>query len=153
MGTSAVIAIVALPGCLVSLILTLRSIRLMRSGDEEWRQRWRQLDPQRRNSIRERMKQGEAVLDPEDAELALRAVAQVDYVRKSMAPMTRAAMLLVVVWLVVGVVSGSTVLIVIGAFGLLSSGVLDLLARRQRQRHHVSAVATRRLHDMDPQPL
>jgi hypothetical protein len=149
MSADTVITVLAAPACVIYLILTRRSVRMMRAGDEEWRQQWRQLDPARRKSIRKRIKRGEAVLDREDAELAVRAVAQIDYVREAMAPVTRASMFLVLAFLIVGVVSGSTILIVIGAFGLGSSAVFDLLSCRQRRRYQKSTVATRRVHDVD----
>jgi hypothetical protein len=149
MSVETVIPAIAAPACAIYLILTRRSIRTLREGDEEWRRRWRQLDSARRKSIRERMKRGEAVLDRGDAELAVRAVAQIDYVRKTMAPVTLASMLLVLAFLVVGVASGSTVLIIVGAFGLGSCAVLGLVSRRQRRRYQKSTAATRRIHDLD----
>ena len=149
MSGDTVITVIAAPGCVVYLILTRRSIRMMRAGDEEWRHRWRQMDPARRRSIRRQMKQGEAVPDIEDAELAVRAVAQVEYVRRSMAPVTRWSMLLVVAGLIAGVVFGSNILIIVGAFGLVSFAVLDLLSRWQRHRYQMSIAATRRFHEMD----
>lgn len=89
------------------------------------------------------------MLDREDAELAVRAVAQIDYVRKAMAPMTLISLVLVLAILVVGVVSASTVLIVVGGVGLGCGAVLDLLSRRQRHLYQKSAAATRRVHDMN----
>jgi hypothetical protein len=80
------------------------------------------------------MQRGEAVPDPEDAEVAIRAVAQIEYVRRAMPPMIRVSMLLVVAFLVTGVVSGSTILIVIGALGVGSATVFGLFSRRQRAR-------------------
>lgn len=149
MSTDAVITVIAAPGCVVYVILTRRSIRMMRAGDEEWRQRWRQLDPARRRSIRKRMKRGEPIPGREDAELALRTVAQITHVRKAMAPVTIASMLLVLAWLVVGAVSGSTILVIVGAFGLVSSAVFGLLSEWQRHRYQMSIAATRRIYDID----
>jgi hypothetical protein len=133
----------------VYVVLALRFIRMSRAGDEDWRHRWRQLDANRRRSIRKRMKRGEAIRDGEDAELALRAVAQINYIRKAMAPVTLVSMFLVVAWLVVGAVSGSAILIIVGACGLVLSGVFGLAARWQRYRYERSTAATRRLHDVD----
>jgi hypothetical protein len=146
MSVDTVITVIAGPACVIYLILTRRSIGMMRAGDEEWRQRWRQLDPARRNSIRRRMKRGEAVPDREDAELALRAVAQIDHIRTAMAPVTVASMFLVLAVLVSGIVSGSTILIIVGALGLGSSAVFDLISRRQRRAYQTSSAATRRVH-------
>lgn len=152
MSTDTAIMVIAAPACVVYLVLARRSIRAMRGGDEDWRRRWRQLDPDRRQSIRKRMKSGEAVADREEAELALRAVAQVNHVRIVTAPMTFASTLLVLAWLVVGAVSGSTILIVVGVFGVLSSGLFDLLSRRQRNQYKRSTAATQRLHQGERPP-
>jgi hypothetical protein len=72
------------------------------------------------------MKRGEPVLDREHAELAFRAVAQLDCVRKAMAPVTLVLLLLVVAVLVAGVLLGSSILTVLGGFGLGAGGVFDL---------------------------
>jgi hypothetical protein len=109
-SADAVIMLLAAPACVVYAILTRRSIRIMRAGDEEWRRRWRQLDSGRRRSIRQRMKRGEAVPDREDAELALRAMAQANYIRKANAPPMLASMLLVLAGFVAGAAAGSTIL-------------------------------------------
>ena len=148
MSANGAVAVILGPASVIHVILARRSIRLIRAGDNEWRQRWRGLDPDRRRSIRQRMKRGEPVLDREDAELALRADAQIDHVRGAIAPIALASQLLVVGFLVVGVVSGSVIFIIIGASGLGSGAVIDVLSRRQRRRSHTSAAATRRLHAM-----
>jgi hypothetical protein len=149
MTPETVITIILAPACVVYLIVTRRAIRRMRQGDEEWRQRWRQLDPPRRKAIRAHMKRGEAVPDREDAELAIRAVAQIDYVKRAMAPMTLFSVFLVVVFLGVGVVSGDTIFIVIGAVGAGSALLFDVLARRQGRRYRQSVAATRAVHGGD----
>lgn len=143
------LTIVLVPVAALYVISARQSIKRLRTGDEEWRRRWRELDPSRRKAIRARMKSGEAVQDHKDAELSLRAIAQVDYVRKVMAPMSRTGLLLVVFWLVVGVITGSIVLVAVGVFSLGSGAVFDLLARRQRKRYQRSATATKRIHGMN----
>lgn len=134
------------PVAIIDVILTRRFARSARQGDEEWRRRWRELDPARKQSIRRKMKRGEAVPDPEDAELARRAVAQVDYIRKAMAPLVIINMVVVLAFLAVGIASGLTFLIVVAAAGLGSTAVLDVLSRHQRRQHRQSVAATERLH-------
>jgi hypothetical protein len=150
---NALLAIILGPAAAFLYLISARaSIKRLRTGDEEWRQRWRELDPDRRKAIRARMKSGEAVQDHEDAELSLRAIAQVNYVRKAMAPMSRSGLLLVVLVLVVGVITDSVVFLALGVFGLGSGAVFDLLARRQRKRYQRSATATKRIHGMNSSP-
>jgi hypothetical protein len=107
MNAGAVIPLIAAPGCAIYLVLVRRAITTMRAGDEDWRQRWRELDPARRKAVRDCMKRGDPVSDRGDAELSLRAVAQVQHVRKAIAPPTFVSLLMVVAFLVAGVVSGS----------------------------------------------
>ena len=148
MSTDTVIAVIAVPACVIYLILTRRSIRMMRGGDEEWRQQWRQLDRERRRSIHRCMKRGEAVIDRADAELAVGAAAQVDHVRKATAPTTLMSQLFVLAILVLGVISGSTILIIGMVVALASGTIFDLLARRQQHQYRKSIAATQRVHDL-----
>lgn len=139
-------AILAGPGCALYVMTVRRSIKRLRTGDAEWRRRWRQLDPQRRRTIRHRMRRGQPASDPEDADLLVRAVGQVDHVVRAMAPMTTSSLLIIAAMLVGGIVSGAAFLILAGAIGFVSWGVLDLLSRRQRSMYHRSASSTQRRH-------
>jgi Zn-dependent membrane protease YugP len=82
----------------------------------------------------------------------VRAVAQLDYVRNAIAPVTLTSLVIVLAFLVVGFVSESTILTIVGAFGLGSSTVFGLLSRRQRRRYRTSTAATRRVHGTDQPP-
>jgi hypothetical protein len=63
MNAGTVIPVIAAPACVIYLVMVRRSMTMMPAGDEEWRQRWRQLDPARRKAVRDCMKRGDPVLD------------------------------------------------------------------------------------------
>jgi hypothetical protein len=68
---SFVVIVLAVP----AVVVMHRATRRMRKeGDQDWRERWRALDPERRKRILATMRRGEALTDPEDAELGARAV-------------------------------------------------------------------------------
>jgi LPXTG-motif cell wall-anchored protein len=122
-----------------------RFLAKVRQGDEEWRRRWRALDRGRRRAILRTMRKGQPVAEPEDADLALRAIAQIDHVRRAMRPLEWIGLGALVAILIDGIVSGDDGLLLIPAAGLaltLSLGALSWRRRRQLER---SAAATRRL--------
>lgn len=127
------------------LVLTRRTTRKLRAGDEEWVERWRALDPERREAILHTMRSGEAVRDPEDAEFALRGVAQLEYVRGVIQPLTIASTPATLAILIGGVVAEKGVLVVVAGAGLAFSVVTGVLARRQNRQFQRSAEATRRI--------
>jgi hypothetical protein len=60
-----------------NLILVLRLIRRLRAVKEEgleFRRRWRELEPGRRRAIKRAVRRGQAVSDPQEARLALKAI-------------------------------------------------------------------------------
>jgi hypothetical protein len=126
-------------------LLTLRFARDVRQGDEEWRRRFRELDPARRGAITQAMRGGRAVQDPEDAELLLRGVAQVEYVLRAMRPLSIVGAVAVVALLVAGVLANRSFLVWIAAAGLAAALVSAPLAWWRRKRYLQSAAATRRL--------
>jgi hypothetical protein len=131
---------------LVSTALVLPgSLRSMRAGDEEWRARWRRLAPDRRRSILRTMRRGEPVRDRLDAELAIRAVAQLDHVRRALRPLHATYVPLLVAMVVIGLAGGWTGLAVIAGAGLAASALLAGIARQRRRRLQESVERTRAL--------
>ena len=126
----------------------LRFARTVRDdSDEEWRAQWRALDPQRRKRINRAMRRGEAVRDPADSEVALRAIAQVEMTRRAMRPIELLSWPMVLIVFAFGVVIiGSGTAIVVG-FGivLVVLALSTLASEWQRRRLRQSAEATRRL--------
>lgn len=122
-----------------------RSLRRMRLGDEDWRRRWRALPAERRKAVLSSMRHGEPVRDPADAELALRGVAQVDYVRGAIRPVKLAGTGTLILLLIGGILSDQTIYAFIAGAGLTASGLVSVVARWQHHRLQQSADATRRL--------
>jgi hypothetical protein len=145
----AVVSVLAAPLAAIYMMSAHRSIRRMRAGDAEWRRRWRQLDRSRRRTIRQKMKRGQPVDRPEDAEVLVRAVAQTDHIMYAMTPMTVTSRLIVIAMLIGGIAAGVPFLIVCGVVGAGSTTLLDLLSRSQRRAYHKSAAATRRRHGLN----
>jgi Flp pilus assembly protein TadB len=141
-----VLATALLIGGLVYATLAFRAAKSMRRGtDEEWKRQWRELDPQRRKQIRRSLRRGEAVREPQDADLALRAVAQVKRVRRSLRPLNLASPLMFLLLVVTLVSLGEATAAVV--FGVVL-GVLALLwvvPAWTWKRYRQSAAATRRL--------
>jgi hypothetical protein len=126
----------------------LRFARTVCSGsDEEWRAQWKALDPQRRKRITQAMRRGEAVREPADAELALRAIAQVEMTRRAMRPIELIAWPMLLVVFAFAVVSiGVSAALVLGFCVVLSFfAVGTLTSEGQRRRLRQSAEATRPL--------
>lgn len=123
-----------------------RSLRKMRRGDEQWRAQWRALDPQRRSSIVRAMRSGMPVREPEDARLALRAVAQVEHVRRAMRPINAVGHLAAIAILITGLILRQYFLAITGGIGVAGAAVAGGLAWRQRRRFERSAAASRATH-------
>ena len=137
---------VGLIGGVLLLIVSLRARRSMLEGsDEEWRRQWQALAPERRKAIRRSLRRGEAMHDANDAELALRAVAQTEHVRRSMRPITIVAVPMLSIWLVAGVLADQLILVVGTALALALGVVLAPVSWFQTKRLRQSAEATRRL--------
>lgn len=143
--TFVVLTLVLLAVAGIYLVLVRRSTSRLRHGDREWRERWRALEPARRRTILQTMRQGQPVHDPEDAELALRAISQIDYVRTAMRPIDLFLTPALIVVAIAGIFVGLPVLAVIAGVGLAVSAVLHLLSSRRRRRLQRSADATRQL--------
>jgi hypothetical protein len=88
-------------------------------------------------------RQGGAVSGTEDAELALRAVAQVEFVRRAMLPVNAAVTLGVAALLIAGFLTDENVVAVAGGVGVAVGLVFGLISRRQLRRLRRSAEATR----------
>jgi hypothetical protein len=127
----------------------LRFTRTVRQeSDEEWKAQWRALDPSRRKRISQAIRQGDAVRDPDDAKLALRAVDQSEMIRRATRRLGLVSwpMLLVILALALGI-TGTSARLVVGGVSLLSLLVLaDLASRLQQRRMRESAKATRAVH-------
>jgi hypothetical protein len=131
--------------CVAYLAVIPRSVRKMRLGDQEWRRQWRALSPGRRKALLATMRRGEAVRDPDDAALALRGVAQLDYIRGAMRPVKLAGTATLIAVVIVGILSDQPIYAFIGGAGLIASGLLSVIARWRHQRLQRCADATRRL--------
>jgi hypothetical protein len=139
------LTVIAFAVGVISLAVVPRSLRKMRQGDEEWRERWGALDPNQRKAILREMRRGEPVRDPDDAELALRAVAQLDYVRGAMCPVDRAWTLALIALVIAGLVEDQQVIAIVAAMGLVLGTLFAGIARLRRHRLHQSAERTRAL--------
>ena len=138
--------ITALVLIVIWLIITPRTIRRMQHGDSEWRDAWRALDSGRRKTIQRKLRHGQAVEDPGDAELALRAVAQVHHVKEAMHPTSVLGTMVLVVLLVGGIVDDEPVMVIIAGAGLGLSALMGVLSAVQDRRRQLSAQRTRALH-------
>lgn len=94
------------------------------------------------------MRQGRPVREPEDVELALRAIAQLDYVRAAMRPLELVSMPVLVVLVIVAIATGLTFIAIAGGVGLAGSATLQVLAWQRRRQLQRSAQATRRFTDI-----
>jgi Flp pilus assembly protein TadB len=121
-------------GAVASAILTPRSIRTMRRGDDDWRRRWRALEPAHREEIVRALRRGEPLTDPADAELGTRAVAQLDHIRRAMRPIERLGIVVLAALLIAWLIGGRTVAAIIVAATLAFVALLDVVLRRRRRR-------------------
>jgi hypothetical protein len=144
MSSGAALALCAGVFCVVYVALAWRAYRLVRAGHREWRERWRAVDPQRRQEIMVRLRDGQAVTGREDAELALLALDRLEYIRRALRPITYAFALLVAIVLIAGLILGAGAAAALGAVGLGFVGSLEMSTRRRMGRMHESAAATRR---------
>lgn len=144
MSSGAALALCAGAFCLVYVALAWRAYGLIRGGHREWRERWRLLDAGRRHDIMVRLRDGQPVSDPEEAELALLALDRFEFIRHALRPITYAFTLLVLIELVAGLILGVSPAAVLGAIGVVFVGSLELSTRRRVARMHESAAATRR---------
>ena len=120
--------------------------RAMAEGDREWRDRFRALDPVRRDAIRHAMRCGEPVRDPEDVELLLRADAQLDYVHRAMRPLELMMLPIVAALLAFAIEHQIRFMFVIFGVGFAFWLLTGAGVWRQRRRRKQSVAATRRLH-------
>ena len=128
------------------VILAPRAARKIRQGDEEWRKAWGALDPARRKAITQKMRRGDPIDDPADAELGLRAIVQVDHVKDAMRLTSVLGTLVLGLLLIGGIVEDEPVRVLIAGAGLaLSTLMAGLSWLRQRQRQ-LAAERTVALH-------
>jgi hypothetical protein len=123
----------------------IKALRAMRDDGQGWRDRWRALEPARRSAIVQTMRQGLPVTDPEDAELALRLVAQLDTLRVALRPLQLLATPAMVVLTIGALVSRIWFVAIIGGVSLVAGVVLETRSFLRRRRVHRSAEATRAL--------
>ena len=123
------------------------STTIRRDSDEDWRAQWKALDPRRRKQITQAIRRGEAVLEPTDRELALRAIAQVEMTRRAtrQTELLTWPLLFVAFAIAVVYIGVSTPLLLGFALLLLVFALGTLVSERQRRRLRRSAEATRRL--------
>lgn len=134
---------VAVAAVVVYGVLIPRWIRRMRHGDEDWRRRWQGLDRDRRAAIAVRLRRGEAVEDPVDAELALRAVAQLGHVRAATRPVNLVSYATIAGLLALGAAGAHVILFAMAPL-LIFGAVTGVLSRRRWARYQRAAEATRR---------
>jgi hypothetical protein len=124
--------------------LAFRSAKSMRRGsDVEWVRQWRALDRSRRKSILRSLRRGEAVRDQEDADLALRAVAQIERVRRSLRMIEFVSWVLFLGLLATWIILAMTVLAI--SFGVVIAvlALASALSEWQWRRFRRAAAATR----------
>jgi Flp pilus assembly protein TadB len=133
-------------GSAVYSTLAFRSTKSMRRGsDEELRRQWRALDRDRRKSINGSLRRGEAVRDQEDADLALRVVAQVERVRRSLRTIELVSWVMFLVLLVALIVLDHTTLAVGLGVVLAIFALLTAFSAWHWRRLRRAAAATRHL--------
>jgi hypothetical protein len=131
---------------IAALVVVPRALRDMKAeSDDEWRRAWKHLEPGRRKAIRAKMARGEAIEDPDDAELALRAAAQVERVRQALRPVKWIFGGLLFALVVTVALTGPRLLAVLIGAGLASSASLSAFAWHRRRRLLQSVEATRRV--------
>jgi Flp pilus assembly protein TadB len=129
--------------CLACVALAWRAYWLISAEQRQWRERWREVDHQRRREIMVSLRDGQAVTG-QDAELALLALDRLEYTRRALRPITYAFALFVAILLIAGLILGAGTAAVLGAVGLCLVGSLELSTRRRMARMHEAAAATRR---------
>ena len=137
-------------GVVAMALVVPRALKSMRAGDEDWRARWRALEPDRRRAIVRTMRRGQPVEEPEDAALALRAVAQLHRVSRAMRPVNLLGSAMVVGLLIIGLTSGAAAITIIAGSGLAAATTTGAIARQRRQSLSRSAQRTRQLHRSEP---
>jgi hypothetical protein len=132
--------LILVPAVVVVIVYPRAMKQLREGGDQEWRERWRELDPARRKRILATMRRGEA-LPPEDAELGSRAVRQLEFASSAMRPVELAMLPLLLLLIAWGLVEGDVLLVVIPAAGLAFSLPLRVTqgVRRRKMRRSLEA--------------
>lgn len=118
----------------VGFFLLLR-YRLSRSGQVEWYKRWKNVDRERREQISRSVKQGEAVRDPDDAELALELISYMEQTGNAVPRLPRwleLAGLTVVTALFVAIDGANSLPFLAPLFAFYVLGILISFAARRR---------------------
>ena len=139
------LAVVMLVAGVATVILLPRFLRDMRAGDREWRRRWRALGSARRRTIMQALRRGEPVVDREDAELALGAVAQLERMDRAMRRLWLVHLPASLALILFGLSARTPVTAIMAALWLAVIAASEALNRWRRRRFQRSVELTRAL--------
>jgi hypothetical protein len=121
----------------------IRRLRALKEEGRAFRERWRELDPARRREISRTIRRGQAVTDPQEAELALEAIRNGEQVVHALRPLQLVYAPALVGLLVFAFVEHSRFLVVVGAVIAGFVALTSLLQWQRRRKLRAAAAATR----------
>ena len=124
---------------------TIRRLRAVKEDGRDFRRRWRALEPGRRREITHALRRGQAVTDPQEAELALEAIRNGERVVHALRPLQLLYAPALAGLLAYGFVEHSRFLIVTGAAIVGFVAATSLLQWQRARKLRAAAAATRAL--------
>jgi hypothetical protein len=122
---------------------SIRRLRALKEEGRDFRRRWRELAPARRREITRAIRRGEAVTDPQEAELALEAIRNGERVAEAVRPLQLLYAPALVGFLVFGFVEHSRFLIIFGVAVVGFVAATWLLGWQRIRKLRAAAGATR----------